>query len=566
MIRIATMSLRIAWALQQRDANLAISASVFVYAGTIILFIINWFFTQRIVRAQHPQWGWSQTYRILHRTALVCLILCLLLLIIAAVQQFFTLDYETLQIDRYLQLTGQTYMAAFCFAPIPLVLLSLAIPRKATEKFGAGRLRNNIAILLVAATVLSIGAIFRCIIAWVPPTPLRNGRGPPPEPPWYLSKTCFYTFNFTTELFVVITYAVTRVDLRFHIPDGANGPGAYKAGRLDRNPSQPENLEFTRASMTEALDGSYNTMHSRYSRPDYYTSIFDDTHALVDSYRYPPSVLEVDSNTGHWKLRETPRPGSGSTRFSQMSDPSLAGPLGHDIPLPPMPPMPPDWPLPAAQSPPESAVPVLEHRNTHNTHRRKDSAGGESAKTGGSHEFGEHGLNGVDLSSAVEYAVAQMEVSGKIVRKGKSVPDKNSRGKEYVVGHLERRPKSSGASGSTSNLEKRKTRYTGDNAEGSWKRYRGRKGGGGRHGSADVGAAEPVIRRRGERSETLPRYTLVDRTEETRRQSPDVEDAFRTFSFVADPREGEDGYEELMREKGRDGGTEESGNDKRRTF
>ncbi|KAK3060612.1 hypothetical protein LTS18_008151 [Coniosporium uncinatum] len=48
--------------------------------------------------------------------------------------------------------------------------------------------------------------------------------------PAYLSKGPFYVFNFTVEVLTVYLYAYVRVDRRFHIPNGAKGPGSYTLG------------------------------------------------------------------------------------------------------------------------------------------------------------------------------------------------------------------------------------------------------------------------------------------------------------------------------------------------
>lgn len=47
------------------------------------------------------------------------------------------------------------------------------------------------------------------------------------DPPTYYNKACFYIFNFTMELAVVILYVVVRVDRRFYVPNGSKGPGDY---------------------------------------------------------------------------------------------------------------------------------------------------------------------------------------------------------------------------------------------------------------------------------------------------------------------------------------------------
>ncbi|KAF2661175.1 hypothetical protein K491DRAFT_674154 [Lophiostoma macrostomum CBS 122681] len=373
-VRLITMSVRIAWACYPRNISLGIAAQVFVYAGTIILFFTDWFFLQRIIRAQHPRWGWSQPYRIFHRAGLICLILSLLMIIVTSIQPYFTQSTTIRRIDRDLQLAGQTYFAAFCFAPIPILLISLALPRKGTEKFGAGRLRNAIVILLVAATILSVGAIFRCVIQWLPPVSLRNAQGQSNATPWYFSKACFYVFNFAIEIFVVIFFAVTRVDLRFHIADGAKGPGAYKAGRDskynigvigdEKNLKRASSQKFGESQ----INNSNDTLH------EFNASLFDDTRTLADSLRYPSSVLEVDSKTGHWKVkRVSGAPSIHSAHLSSASQPSLWSPDRDTYVASDAPPLPTDWPLRESQFP-AGSIPLMEHRNQSNMSITKGDA------------------------------------------------------------------------------------------------------------------------------------------------------------------------------------------------
>ena len=90
------MSLRIAWANYPRNVSLAITANVFVYVGTIILYMLNWFFVQRVVRSLHPHLGWSTPYRIVHRAGLGVLVVSLLMLVISQIWQFFTTDQAKL--------------------------------------------------------------------------------------------------------------------------------------------------------------------------------------------------------------------------------------------------------------------------------------------------------------------------------------------------------------------------------------------------------------------------------------------------------------------------------------
>ncbi|KAF2007131.1 hypothetical protein P154DRAFT_421040, partial [Amniculicola lignicola CBS 123094] len=398
-IRIITMSLRIAWACHKTNVSLAIAAQIFVYVGTVILYIVNWFFTQRIVRAQHPRWGWSLPYRVAHRACIVFLICCLLMLVVAGIQQFFTLNTYIHMIDRNLQVTGQTYFAFICFLPIVVVLISLALPRKGTEKFGAGRLRINIAILLTGAIVLSIGQIFRCVTTWLPPVALRSDQGQLLPLPWYFSKACFYGFNFLTEILVVIFYAVVRVDLRFHVPNKSNGLGAYSEGKF-RSPYHSGEVRNGKHASKDA--NMLGTVDSKDTLHEYEASIFDDTRTLADSLRYPSSVLEVDSKTGNWKIK---RASLIHTRYSQASEHSLwSSDRDTMMDAPPIPPIPTgeDWPLRASQISTRGS-PTLEHRNRHSK-----SPDASSARTT------DPSTNTQDVADAIAQAIAKLEANSDI--------------------------------------------------------------------------------------------------------------------------------------------------------
>ncbi|UPX14306.1 uncharacterized protein EKO05_0004794 [Ascochyta rabiei] len=406
-IRIITMSLRIAWAYHQHNVGLAMAANVFVYVGTIILYMINWFFTQRIVRAQHTKLGWSMPYRIVHRGALALLIAGLLMIIVTSIWQFFTLDNNTLRIFRDLQLAGQTYFTVFAFAPIVFVLLSLIIPRHEIDKFGAGRLRVNIIILLIAAAVVSTGQIFRCVINWLPPFPLQNAQGQFQNPPWYYEKACFYAFNFVTEIIVVIMYAVVRVDLRFHVPDGAKRAGDYS--RSSVNVHITEKALHPRVVSMQS-NGSTETLQS------YQTSLFEDSGTLADSLRYPSSTLAIDEKTGAWKIKRASVSSMGSQRSSAGSRSSAwldrNTMVENDIPPVPEIPNRTSWPLRTSTLHPNDSMAKMEHNNPSNRsspHRK--------------YELDGHGFNEYDVGDTIQAALYKLEgKSGKGKLRTRSPP------------------------------------------------------------------------------------------------------------------------------------------------
>ncbi|EKD20033.1 hypothetical protein MBM_01985 [Drepanopeziza brunnea f. sp. 'multigermtubi' MB_m1] len=225
MARIVTCTMRLVWTSNITNVSIAIAAQIFVAAGVILLFIINLIFTQRVLRASHPTWAWTKAFSLTFKLYYVSIVLMLIALIFCTVQSFYTLDSNIRRIDRDVQLVGSTYFAATAFLPLPLLALSFLLPRPGVEKFGEGRFRTKIYILLFSSFILALGAAFRAGIAYVPRP--RN------DPAWYHSKACFYVFNFTIEIIVVALFAVIRVDKRFHVPDGSRGPGDY-AGRKGR--------------------------------------------------------------------------------------------------------------------------------------------------------------------------------------------------------------------------------------------------------------------------------------------------------------------------------------------
>lgn len=135
--------------------------------------------------------------------------------------------------DRSLQLYGVTFLAIIATLPIPIVLSSLFIPYSPPDQFGIGRLRTKAIVLLLSAVFLSLGAWYRCGSSFQPLVPRSQPL------PGYLGKAPFYFFNFVVEIQTVLSYAILRVDLRYHIPDGAKGPGSYSA------PQQNNEVELT---------------------------------------------------------------------------------------------------------------------------------------------------------------------------------------------------------------------------------------------------------------------------------------------------------------------------------
>lgn len=245
MARITTCVMRIVWTERLTSIPIAIAAQVFVAAGVVLLFVVNVIFAQRIIRASHPHSGWHPLFSKAFIMIYVLIVMTLIMLITAVVQSFYTLNKNTKRIDRDIQLYGQTFYTIVAFLPIPLVLGGLAIPRTTrVEKFGSGRFRSKIYILLLSSALLTLGAAFRVGTNYKTPRP-RN------DPAWYHSKACFYIFNFTVEIIVVYLYVALRVDTRFYVPDGARRAGDYSRKNIKADEKTTEEGEMMGRIMSE---------------------------------------------------------------------------------------------------------------------------------------------------------------------------------------------------------------------------------------------------------------------------------------------------------------------------
>ena len=219
------MILRIVWATRPTNLKLGIAANVFVYAGVVLLFVVNLVFAQRIIRAWHPNAGWHRLFHHAFTALYVLIVVSLCMLIVAVIQSFYTLNSNTKRIDRDILLYGQTFYCVISFLPLPMIIIGLLTPRKTrTEKFGKGRFRSKIAILLLSTLLLCLGACFRAGANYA------GGTRPINDPAGYQSKACFWIFNFVIEITVILLYVIVRIDKRFWVPDHSKKAGDYSRG------------------------------------------------------------------------------------------------------------------------------------------------------------------------------------------------------------------------------------------------------------------------------------------------------------------------------------------------
>ncbi|KAI1179458.1 hypothetical protein F4777DRAFT_601046 [Nemania sp. FL0916] len=223
VLRSVALAMRMAWAAHARSADVAIAAGILTQTGSVLVFVLNLLLAQRVLRAYHPRLGWHRGATAVLALLVAGVVASLLLVIAVTVHSFFTLDPAARRTDRDVQLVAGTYMATLAFVPLPVVALAALLPRRGcVEKFGAGRWRSKIRLLLFTSAVAALGAGFRVATGFAP-RPLNN-------PAWYHSRACYYCFNYITDLVISAAYLFSRFDRRFIVPNGAKGPGDYGKG------------------------------------------------------------------------------------------------------------------------------------------------------------------------------------------------------------------------------------------------------------------------------------------------------------------------------------------------
>lgn len=236
MSRILANIIRIAWACHPTNVRLAIAAQIFVAAGVLLLFILNLLYAQRMFRAVYPVLGWSRPVSWAFKALYALVVVTIIMVITCVIQSSYTLNSNTLRIDRDIMLYGQTYFSIISFLPLPLVLLVLLSPnRKRIQEVGSGSWIVKIFIVGLVSSLLCLGASFRAGTTWMPPRPIT-------DPAWYHSKACFYIFDFTIDILVVAIFFVGRVDQRFWVPNGSSKVRHYRRdGGSEKNAQAEQN-------------------------------------------------------------------------------------------------------------------------------------------------------------------------------------------------------------------------------------------------------------------------------------------------------------------------------------
>jgi hypothetical protein len=235
MSRIIAFTLRIIWATRQHNVRIAIASNVFANAGVLVIYVINLISAQRILRAKQPSVGWHPSISIVLKIFYGGIPAALVLVIYSIVQGSYTLNPHTLHAVRDIQLAAITYLLVFTTLPLWLLLVAhFLLPKSADEElFGHGSMRAKVIINVLSTCIAVLIAGFKTGTSWETPRPLS-------DPAWYHSKPAFYVFTFVLEILILSLLTFSRIDKRFHIPNGSKQAGDYSRSGSDQTTTEKD--------------------------------------------------------------------------------------------------------------------------------------------------------------------------------------------------------------------------------------------------------------------------------------------------------------------------------------
>lgn len=308
-----------------------------------VIFAVNIFLAQRIVRSMHPNFGWSIPFG-LGSTILACSVPPVIILNITSISLLF---YSTDNPDRSdvaeaLLKFGSSWNLWLVSFPFLVIFISCSIPGPRPEKFGSGSLRIKTSLVMFATALLATGATVRTYATF----------NPRPQNSFDVlyGKPVFYVTQFTFEVIVVSLYAALRFDLLFHVPNGSSGPGDYSSNRAG---DMEKAMVLSRGEIRNKIEET--GIHHQILKPSYASSFMQKNGAEPVFAVFYPSAPDAASLVGlaedmasEGKL--PPRPAERVSRrqsvmkaFRSTSTFSRGGlpPGGYGLPAEPRPPRPP---------------------------------------------------------------------------------------------------------------------------------------------------------------------------------------------------------------------------------
>lgn len=247
---------------------------------------MNIFFAQRIVRSMHPNIGWSRPFS-LGTVMLAISVPPVIILQITSISVFFlsTDNPDRADVAVALLKFGSSWNIWLVSFPFLTIFISCSIPGPKPEKFGSGSLRIKTSLAMLGAALLATGATVRTYGTFNP--------RPPNSGDVLYSKPIFYVTQFTFEIIVVALYAFARIDLLFHVPNGASGPGEYSANKI----GDPEKaVVLSRGEIRDKIEET--GLHHQILKPSYTSSYMQQSGAEPVFAVFYPSAPDAASLVG----------------------------------------------------------------------------------------------------------------------------------------------------------------------------------------------------------------------------------------------------------------------------
>lgn len=185
-----------------------------------VIFAVNLFFAQRLVRATHPSIGWHPAFSIFSLFLIFSVPATIAMNIVALSVSFFSVGKpDQLRATELVLKFGVSWSMMLVVMPLLWLFLASANPGPPPENFSVGDFRAKASLLVFSAVTLAVGAAVRLAA-------VVNPEGPD-EMSLLFSKGVFYATGFLLEILTVAAYAFFRIDLIFHVPNGASQPGDY---------------------------------------------------------------------------------------------------------------------------------------------------------------------------------------------------------------------------------------------------------------------------------------------------------------------------------------------------
>ncbi|KAF2167812.1 hypothetical protein M409DRAFT_21960 [Zasmidium cellare ATCC 36951] len=215
MTRVVTLTLRITYAIYPNNIHLGVASVIFTHAGLLVVYIVLFILSMRILRALQPPIGWSRELRTTLLPACIVLTIAIFTTITLVIIDFYSTNKTYLSISSWTTRACATYILAFNALGIVLFLLATLLPpHPQAEDFGAGSMAAKLVILALALFLINFIAAFRTAVAWVDAPPVH-------EPAWFDSRGVFYGWELAPEILVIYLFVFTRFERRFWVPDGS---------------------------------------------------------------------------------------------------------------------------------------------------------------------------------------------------------------------------------------------------------------------------------------------------------------------------------------------------------